>query len=77
MPFQAVFIFHVLSVPVCGTRSLLVQRDKIPLKSVDDSPVLTGRRVSPCVYMHAACHKSYSILLSALFGPVFFDHEVR
>lgn len=74
MPFQTVFIFHVLSVPVCGTRSLLVQLDKIPLKSVDDSPVLTGRRGSPCVYMHAACNKSYSILfVSFIWAHIFWS----
>lgn len=63
MPFQTVFIFHLFSVPVCGTRSLLVQLDKIPLKSVDESPVLTGGRVSPRVYVRATRNKSYSVLL--------------
>lgn len=72
MPFQTVFIFHLFSVPVCRTRSLLVQLDKIPLNSVDDSPVLTGRRVSPRVYMHAAHNKSYSILLvSFIWANIF------
>lgn len=72
MLFQTVSIFHLLSVPVRGTHSVLVQLDKIPLNSVGGFPVLTGRRANPCVHMHAACSKSCSILPVSFISATLF-----